>query len=446
MKTRQDTRDEMKRREGMTSREIVVCAACALATSFAAGVVFADDHDDAATVPAGVGFSGWLSDADGAPIDGEVDLEVGVFAGASGGDAIEEFRFTGVEVDGGRFSITLESQTGELWDGSTRWLEVTVGDDVLSPRTAIVSTPYALRAGVAASLTESAKADVVGDLEARVAALEAKLASVRVEGTDVYFEGVNVHVRDGSGSTLPVAALPPNGNVVQVPSNGSGLGNLIIGYNEPIGPDARDGQHNLVVGVGHSYATYASIVGGYNNTVQSHSSAALGGWLNETDDAGAVAVGGARNRATANGAVAVGGEGNESDSQQTVSVGGEGNFVNANNAVVVGGLDNAIERDGERGDAAVIVGGEENEIAGRNDSEAPYSVIVGGSRNTIDGPAAGDDARRSVIVGGDGGSVSADDAVVVGGQRGSVSADRAVQVAGVDAENATSDTGEVATP
>jgi len=44
------------------------------------------------------------------------------------------------------------------------------------------------------------------------------LVGVNRTGRDIYFNGTNVHITDGSGTT--------DGKV-------NGLGNLIIGYNEP---------------------------------------------------------------------------------------------------------------------------------------------------------------------------------------------------------------------
>ncbi len=115
-----------------------------------------------------------------------------------------------------------------------------------------------------------------------------------VKGPHVIFTGVNVHVRSGSGRT------DDNGTP-------SGLGNLILGYNEgpvpsgpvPGGPDftgaARTGSHNLVGGVQNAFssvggfvfgranwisAQYATVSGGLNNMSAGLSSHVNGGSLN----------------------------------------------------------------------------------------------------------------------------------------------------------------------
>ena len=121
----------------------------------------------------------------------------------------------------------------------------------------------------------------VAALEATVAALQAKLACVSVDdspinglaGPQFTFEGCNVHVRSGSGSTDDGGAL-------------TGLGNLVVGYNEPRlprqGPDEteRTGSHNLIVGREHKYPSFGGLVAGRGNTVSGQSSSVSGGSFN----------------------------------------------------------------------------------------------------------------------------------------------------------------------
>ena len=105
----------------------------------------------------------------------------------------------------------------------------------------------------------------VMELEQQVAALTAAVAAiesnnvldlgpyVRVEedeindlsGPHVIFEGANVHVRSGAGATAEGCGLvePPCPTL-------TGLGNLVVGYNETRSEPSvdRSGSHNLVVG------------------------------------------------------------------------------------------------------------------------------------------------------------------------------------------------------
>jgi hypothetical protein len=88
-----------------------------------------------------------------------------------------------------------------------------------------------------------------------------------VKGPHVIFTGVNLHVRSGSGST------GDNGTP-------TGLGNLIVGYNEGPHPDptsGRTGSHNIVAGTLNAFTSSAGLVMGYQNWVQGEYATILGG-------------------------------------------------------------------------------------------------------------------------------------------------------------------------
>lgn len=115
-----------------------------------------------------------------------------------------------------------------------------------------------------------------------------------VRGPHLVFRGVNVHVQSGTGATADAT---------------SGLGNLVIGYNEQASPEQlRLGAHNLVGGSQNGFSsygglvfgvankvtgTYGAVVGGENNTASGISSSVLGGrlrsttWQNATSHLGA---------------------------------------------------------------------------------------------------------------------------------------------------------------
>ncbi|MBH0199263.1 MAG: hypothetical protein HP497_07550 [Nitrospira sp.] len=142
----------------------------------------------------------------------------------------------------------------------------------------------------------------LGDVEKKMIPGLEKYVSVNtnemngVKGPHVVFSGVNVHVQ--SGNEMKTTA-----------DTTSGLGNLIIGYNEANPAQVRTGSHNivggsqngfssyggLVFGVGNRITgTYASVVGGENNTANGTSSSVLGGktrsanWMNATSFQGAL--------------------------------------------------------------------------------------------------------------------------------------------------------------
>jgi hypothetical protein len=91
-----------------------------------------------------------------------------------------------------------------------------------------------------------------------------------VKGPHVIFTGVNLHVRSGSGATGDHGTP-------------TGLGNLIVGYNEGPHPDptsGRTGSHNIVGGTLNAFTSSAGLVMGYQNWVQGEYATILGGRSN----------------------------------------------------------------------------------------------------------------------------------------------------------------------
>ncbi len=122
--------------------------------------------------------------------------------------------------------------------------------------TALLSAPAALAedtkllARLEARIAEL-EARLAGEegAEARLNALEARLVclSFDEERRLLAVDGCNLHVRDGSGSTL----------------SSTGLGNLVVGYDE--GEGAKYGTHNVVIGPEHSYSGVGALVAGIGN-------------------------------------------------------------------------------------------------------------------------------------------------------------------------------------
>jgi hypothetical protein len=86
-----------------------------------------------------------------------------------------------------------------------------------------------------------------------------------LNGPQLLFTGTNVHIRSGWGYTEDVD---------------TGLGNLIIGYNENTSGKRRPGAHNLVIGPEHSYSSYGGFVSGHGNTVSGPYASVSGGTAN----------------------------------------------------------------------------------------------------------------------------------------------------------------------
>ena len=182
--------------------------------------------------------------------------------------------------------------------------------------------PFSLYAS--AQSNSGGLADRVAELEAQVEELSAILQFVYVEMEEInglagphwIIEGANVHVRSGSGSTRDwCGTLDPD-----FPNCESltGLGNLVVGYNERVRPrggpfptEVRTGSHNLVAGMFHSYTSFAGFVAGERNKITDQSVSVTGGRNNEASGYNSSVSGGHRNLASGIGASVSGGQDRE---------------------------------------------------------------------------------------------------------------------------------------
>ena len=162
-------------------------------------------------------------------------------------------------------------------------------------------------------------AERVTELEAQVEELSAILEFVHVETEEINFldgphwiiEGANVHVRSGSGGTSDGCGSndPDFPNCESL----SGLGNLIVGYNEKritrnLPPENRTGSHNLVLGHQQSYSSFGGFVAGSSNEVTGRNASVCGGTDNKARGAYASVSGGHQNVASGVAASVSGGQ------------------------------------------------------------------------------------------------------------------------------------------
>lgn len=206
--------------------------------------------------------------------------------------------------------------------------------DLASTQADLASTQSEL-AGVASDLA-SAQANLA-TTQANLAEAKAKLAYVEVvqgamdglNGPHLIIEGCNVHVRSGSGETDDGGSL-------------TGLGNLIVGYNEapPRMVYGRLGSHNLVVGQRHEYSSYGGFVAGEENTVAGTAASVSGGLYNDATDAHSSVSGGELNSATDPCASVSGGFFNNAGGTHSSVSGGEQNGAYGQASSVSGGKDN----------------------------------------------------------------------------------------------------------
>jgi hypothetical protein len=95
-----------------------------------------------------------------------------------------------------------------------------------------------------------------------------------LSGPHIIFTGANIHIRDGSGATddytTPLLGGSGTGTL-------TGLGNLIIGYDENQLSYLRTGSHNLIVGANHGFSSAGRLLAGLQNQVTGPFSSVGGG-------------------------------------------------------------------------------------------------------------------------------------------------------------------------
>ena len=92
-----------------------------------------------------MGYQGRLTDQFGNPLGGNRDMTFRLFTGSSGGSAVWSETQAAVPVSNGLFSVALGAGTpiDESIMHQPLWLEVQVGAETMTPRTALVGSPYA---------------------------------------------------------------------------------------------------------------------------------------------------------------------------------------------------------------------------------------------------------------------------------------------------------------
>jgi len=172
---------------------------------------------DAISTPQLVNYQGKLTDADGDPLTGTYDMAFAIYDVASGGSALWNETQTDVVVTEGIFNVILGSVTpvSGLPEGPDCYLGITVETDPeISPRTRLVSVPYATMAqdaddaanlgGVPAAsyatqswvtANDAGRSGVVANLYEGATALSAKYAGI-----------THAHsAADITSGTLPIA-------------------------------------------------------------------------------------------------------------------------------------------------------------------------------------------------------------------------------------------------
>jgi hypothetical protein len=166
--------------------------------------------------------------------------------------------------------------------------------------------------------------------DGQIGALEEKTQFVTVSSGEMYVIGTNLHILNGMNDTEII----------------NGLGNLIVGYNEPRGfdeqqssdPNVRTGSHSVIVGSRHNYSSYGGLVVGQSNTISGPYASVSGGSANTASDYTASVSGGQGNTASGVASSVSGGIANVASGSVSSLSGGNSNWATADSSSVSGGV------------------------------------------------------------------------------------------------------------
>jgi hypothetical protein len=180
-------------------------------------------------VPATLHFQGQVLNADGDPVAGPVDIEVGIWDRAAGGMLLFLEEHASTDLTNGIFSLLLgsnEPSVGSLdaglFSGDDRWLELTIDGETLAPRQPFGSVPYALQAEEAERALEAERVEGI-DASEIVSTSGATFtgpidlvggngsANVRIGSTPGRPDHGSVSVADAAGNDLALLFVDESG-------------------------------------------------------------------------------------------------------------------------------------------------------------------------------------------------------------------------------------------
>ena len=221
-------------------------------------------------VPQTLHYQGRLLDAAGHPVTGTVPMTFRIWNDATSIAPADLLWVETISADldeSGFFEVTLGATAGhelpsDLFEGEPRWLGIEPrSSGELSPRQAIQSVPYALRAGVASGLAEGAeiRADTLtlagtdiaaelADLRSRVATLEAGIPWTSITGVPTWPlpSGTVVRMMTFRWVDDPVTLGPTDTTWAQIGQRAQGtLGEQFVGWPFPDGLPGTSRQYRL---------------------------------------------------------------------------------------------------------------------------------------------------------------------------------------------------------
>jgi hypothetical protein len=198
-----------------------LAAVCLIGTTVAMG-----------EVPNYINFQGTLCDSTGNPVTGTYNMQFSIYGDSTGGSSLWNEAHPSVEVTDGVFNLLLGTVNvfqDSLFNGQERWLEHTIGGQILSPRTKMASVPYAIKDNCWMSSGDDCYLDKDGNVGIGVTSPSVKL--------DVAGNIMGQRFQDQSNTSYYVD--PANANISAVLKGSVGIGGAPYQFGPPLygGPD-----------------------------------------------------------------------------------------------------------------------------------------------------------------------------------------------------------------
>jgi hypothetical protein len=304
-------------------------------------------------------YQGQLRQA-GQPFTGMADLEFRLYDQLSGGNEIGSAQpRPGWPIEDGLFQVELDFGAA-AFDGSERFLEITVDGAILNPRQKLTATPFAL---LATNLVSgSVGAGSIDPTEVQLRAIGSCSANERIQfinqngGFTCILPGLNSASSDFTGTVSGGVdnSAGSNGSVGGGFNNtafssatvGGGLDNRAVGSSSTIGGGSRNetSADESTIGGGADNTTTSigsTIGGGLSNTASGPSVATVGGGSNNVASNFYSTVGGGTgNTASGSGSFVGGGVGNDATGFRSTVGGGQNNLASGESGFVGGGSGN----------------------------------------------------------------------------------------------------------